>query len=108
IQADAQLAKLMQFVLTTGGLEVINVSEADPDVVHQQPDIIVINTNLGLPEKRACIDALRAIAPRVSIVDLSLGADSPAYDSGADGYLGKPFEAQDLIDRVRDVDSWSR
>jgi DNA-binding response OmpR family regulator len=41
-------------------------------------------------------------------VDLSLGADSPAYDSGADGYLGKPFEAQDLIDRVRDVDSWSR
>ena len=103
IQGDRQVAHLMDWILSGEGFEVINVREADGAVDHNYPDVIIINTNMTLPEKRACIDALRRLAPSAGIIDLSFGAETPPYDTGANGYLQKPFSADDLIARVRTV-----
>ena len=100
IQGDPQVAHLMEWILSEEGFEVINVSAPD-GVDHQYPDVIIINTNMTLPEKRACIEALRRLAPAARIVDLAFDAETPPYHSGANVYLQKPFSADDLIARVR-------
>ena len=64
-------------------------------------DVIIVNTQLSLPEKRVCIEALRALVPGVQVLDLAVGAETPPYDTGANAYLAKPFHAMDLIARVR-------
>ena len=100
IQADEQVNRLMTWILEERGYEVINVHQPGDLAGPAAPDLIIINTNLSAGEKRACIEALRAIAPAVRIIDLSVGAEHPDYDTGADLYLSKPFDGDDLVSLV--------
>ena len=103
IQGDEQVSRLMSWILTEDGFDVINVRDPEAASAHVRPDVIIVNTNMTVLEKCACIDALRALVPGVGIIDLGVGAELPQYDTGANAYLNKPFNAADLIERVRSL-----
>lgn len=103
IQADEQVNRLMSWILEERGYQVINVREPGDVSERVTPDLIIINTNLSAAEKRACIEALRAIVPAVHIIDLAMGAERQNYDTGADLYLSKPFGGDDLVARVQEA-----
>ncbi len=103
IQADEQILRLTDWILTEEGFTVVNALGAPPATFAHphRPDVIIVNTNMSQDEKRVCIVALHGLVPDVGIVDLSIGAESDAYETGAEQYLNKPFCAEDLIARVR-------
>ncbi len=101
IQNDEQTLHRMSWILEGEGYDVVNATEPGGTHDHPTPDVIIINTNMSVPEKRACIQALRALAPGIGVIDLSAGAELPSHDTGADSYLNKPFHADDLVARVR-------
>ena len=104
IQGDEQTARLMDWILSEDGFEVINVKDPGAATTGPRPDVIIVNTSMAMPEKRACIEALRALVPGVGVIDLSVGAETPPYNTGADAYLAKPFDAVDRLARVRSLD----
>lgn len=93
----------MWWILSESGFAVINVRDPNAADLHMRPDVIIVNTSIAIPEKRACVDALRALVPGVGILDVSAGAESAGHDTGANAYLNKPFDASDLIERVRSL-----
>jgi DNA-binding response OmpR family regulator len=105
IQRDEALMAQMSAVLRGEGHYVIDSIEARtpraPGV--ERPTIVVMNTDIALDEKRACIVALRILLPGVGIIDMSAGAEEESYDTGADGYLGKPLQPGQLIARVNEL-----
>lgn len=103
IQVDEQVLRLMDWILTEEGFTVVNALGAPPATLAHphRPDVIIVNTNMNVDEKRACIVALHGLVPGVGVLDLSIGAELDTYDTGADQYLDKPFSADDLIARVR-------
>ena len=103
IQADEQTMRLMDWILSEEGFAVVNALDAPPATFadEHRPDVIVVNTNMEPAEKRACIVALRGLLPGVSVIDLGMDVELDTYDTGADQYLNRPFNADDLIARVR-------
>ncbi|MDP9236139.1 MAG: hypothetical protein M3P30_01845 [Chloroflexota bacterium] len=103
IQADEPTMRMMDWILSEAGFNVVNALGAPPATFAHphRPDIVIVNTNMSQDEKRACILALHGILPDVFVLDLSIGAEFDAYDTGADQYLNKSFSADDLIARVR-------
>jgi DNA-binding response OmpR family regulator len=103
IQADEQILRLMDWILTEEGFTVVNALGSPPATLTHphRPDVIIVNTNMSQDEKRVCIVALHGLVPDVGVIDMSIGAESSAYDTGADEYLNKPFSADDLLARVR-------
>lgn len=101
IQSHEQVALLMTWILSERGFQVVDAREATLMQAEDGiPHVIIINSDMKLPEKRACVAALRLIAPQAGIVDLSHDVEAGDYDSGADQYLSKPFLGDDLIARV--------
>jgi DNA-binding response OmpR family regulator len=101
IQADEQVSYLMTWILSNSGFKVINVRAPSEAPDRTSPDVIIINTNMAVNEKRTCIAALRALVPNVHVIDLGTDAEDPSYETGADVYLAKPFSGDDLLARVR-------
>jgi DNA-binding response OmpR family regulator len=103
IQADKQTMLLMHWILSEDGFVVVDALGAQPAMLglRQRPDVVVINTDIDVREKRACIVALRRLVPGVCILDLGVNAELGSHDTGADQYLNKPFSGHDLIARVR-------
>ena len=54
IQGDEQTARLMDWILSEDGFEVINVKEPTGATGGPRPDVIIVNTSMAMPEKRAC------------------------------------------------------
>ena len=101
IQGDEPIMRRMTWILEEDGFEVVNARETDAAAVHGVPDIIVVNTDMAVSEKRACIKALRLLVSGVRVLDLGAGAEAAEHDTGADAYLGKPFNADELLAKVR-------
>jgi DNA-binding response OmpR family regulator len=63
------------------------------------PNIIVFNSHLELPEKKEIVERLRGVAPGAAILDIR-DQGKPVLESGADSYLSLPFDAYDLVAAV--------
>lgn len=74
--------------------------DAAPDL---HPDVVLVNTDVPERVKESKVDDLRKAFPRTPVIDITRKAVHPGYDSAADQQLSKPFHADDLIARVRDV-----
>ena len=107
IQTDEQVSRLMRWILSEEGYHVIDVRAPADMSARPMPDVIIVNTNMENNEKRTCIGALRALVPTARIIDLGIGAEQANYETGADGYLGKPFWGADLVARVRQATAGS-
>jgi two-component system, OmpR family, KDP operon response regulator KdpE len=85
-------------------LEAATGAEALSALRHHRPDLVLLD--LGLPDidGLALIGQIRARGP-VPIVVLTSRGDAAAkvttLDSGADDYVTKPFDAEELLARIR-------
>lgn len=108
VEDDASLAAGLSLALRTKGFAVNHVTRGDHAlhaVATDPPDLIVLD--LGLPDMEGLevLRALRAGGQRLPILVLTardtLGDKVAGLDLGADDYLAKPFEMQELEARVR-------
>ncbi|HYK98555.1 MAG TPA: response regulator [Candidatus Acidoferrales bacterium] len=64
------------------------------------PDVVLVDLQLPVMDGRSFIEQYRRrVRPAASVVVMSGRTDGPAIASaiGADGYVGKPLEASDLL-----------
>lgn len=91
----------MLVIEAEGGHEALRMCSAD------MPDIIVVDATLGDMEAADLIRSVRSLAavsvPQIllSLVEVDIGAIMRAKRAGAQGYLLKPFNRSQLIERFR-------
>jgi two-component system phosphate regulon response regulator PhoB len=107
---DSDVRDLCRMVLSGEGFEVVEAEDAPSGIARareQQPDLILLDWMM--PEVDG-IDALRDLKrhpltreiPVVMLTALDgVGEITLATYHGADGYMTKPFEAQDLLHLVQ-------
>jgi DNA-binding response OmpR family regulator len=97
IERDDPRLRLLEWGLREEGLEVAHASDpATAERAGARPDVIVFNTGMPAPSKRAWIDSLRYMVPGVRVVDLAAEGEQGTRDSGADAYLAAPFRIDEL------------
>lgn len=107
VEDDVGVAGVVKFALETAEFQVTHTAEGRVglgEAVSQRYDVIVLD--LGLPDVDGlsiCREARRVhdipilmLTARQDLVDKLLG-----LESGADDYLGKPFEPLELVARVK-------
>ena len=108
VEDDASLAAGLSLALRNKGFAVNHVTRGDHAlhaVATDPPDLIVLD--LGLPDMEGLevLRTLRAGGQRLPILVLTardtLGDKVAGLDLGADDYLAKPFEMQELEARIR-------
>lgn len=107
IDDEAQIRRLIGAALTRAGYDVIdaaNAREAVARVASRKPDAVLID--LGLPDR----DGLELVANFASKGDMAILVVSArdatdekvaALDLGADDYVTKPFDTDELLARLR-------
>jgi DNA-binding response OmpR family regulator len=108
VEDDADIADVLQRSLRLEGYEVrvAQDGQAGLDQVHAfLPDVVILD--LGLPRVDG-IDVARALRREQDTVPIlmltardALEARVAGLDAGADDYLVKPFERQELLARIR-------
>lgn len=103
-----EVADVLVRTLSMNGYEVLTASDGDSALamaLDAQPDILVLD--IGLPKKSGLevTRELRARGMTVPILLLTaldtLGDKVTGLDAGADDYIAKPFELDELLARVR-------
>lgn len=109
IDDERSIRRLLRLVLEPAGYRVLEAERGDlglQEAAAGRPDVVLLD--LGLPDA----DGLGVLArlrewSRVPVVVLSVRADAAgkvrALDAGADDYLTKPFDAAELLARLRAV-----
>ncbi|AYG03381.1 response regulator [Gryllotalpicola protaetiae] len=104
---DRQILGALRIILSARGYDVVlarDGKEALDKVVNDHPDVVVLD--LGMPglDGLAVIQAIRGWST-VPILVVSGRADSTdkveALDLGADDYVTKPFQTDELLARIR-------
>ena len=107
VDDEAQIRLLLRTTLTRAGYEVVeasNAREALSAKAIDKPELILLD--LGLPDRDGLelVEALRRGSP-VRLIIVSAREDIEqkvaALDLGADDYVTKPFDTEELLARVR-------
>ena len=107
IEDDRSILNFMRVLLGAQGYDVLEAKEAKAGItlaLSYDPEVILLD--LGLPDLDG-IEVIRQIRPLIhgSIVVVSAREQErdkiDALDLGADDYLTKPFNAQELLARIR-------
>jgi DNA-binding response OmpR family regulator len=106
---DQNLRQLLRVVLGGGYrfLEATNGDEAIKLALEERPDLVILD--LMLP-KLSGLDVLARLRtepaagrPRVIVMSAWADAEDAALAAGADRFIAKPFELDDLSDIVRET-----
>jgi two-component system KDP operon response regulator KdpE len=109
VDDEKTIRRFLKATLSTKGYTVIEAgdgAEALDNSVHAHPDAIILD--LGLPDMDG-IDVVKEIRKRskVPVIILSVREEEQdkieALDAGADDYLTKPFNAGELLARIRTI-----
>ena len=110
VEDDDALARLLELELGHRGLEVRRVAdgrEAGEAVAAFRPDLIVLDVLLPGMDGEQVLARLRSDGSSIPVVMLT-ALDRPrlkvgALDAGADDYVTKPFDIDELVARMRAV-----
>lgn len=105
VEDDASIRRLLHAALDREGYEVVDATSAREalslaDVV--RPDAVLLD--LGLPDRDG-LELIQLLRPRSAVIVVSAreatGEKVAALDLGADDYLTKPFDSEELLARIR-------
>jgi len=110
IEDDAEILYIVYVLLKEEGHEVIY--ESDLSIIKEvktiQPDLILMDELLGNEKGSAACKTLKANeeTTHIPIIMMSalLGIEKMAAEAGADGFLRKPFDRQELYTLVKHWD----
>ncbi|GAA4168619.1 response regulator transcription factor [Gryllotalpicola koreensis] len=104
---DRQILGALRIILAAHGYDVVlarNGKEALDRVVNDHPDVVVLDLGMPQLDGLAVIEAIRGWSA-VPILVVSGRSDSSdkveALDLGADDYVTKPFQTDELLARIR-------
>lgn len=109
IDDERSIRRLLRIVLNEHGYEVVEAESGESGLSQaamQRPDVIILD--LGLPDTdgHKVLRHLREWS-KVPVLILSVRADAEekvkGLDAGADDYVTKPFDASELIARLRAI-----
>lgn len=107
IEDDRKIQNFMRVLLNAQGYEILEASDAKTGItmaLSYDPEVIILD--LGLPDEDG-IQVISEIRDHVQSAILIVSAREKesdkinALDLGADDYLTKPFNAQELLARIR-------
>jgi DNA-binding response OmpR family regulator len=108
VEDNASLVELLRQVLGEHGYEVLSARDGDAGLtsaLEHEPDLVILD--IGLPRRNG-FDVMRELRRTgVEVPALILSARAEVADRvnglelGADDYLTKPFDADELVARVR-------
>ncbi len=107
---EASILSTLKLFLELSGFQVItagNGTEALDRVTHYHPDLIVLDVLMPQLDGRETLRLLRQRGDWTPVILLTQVAGTAqrimAIDEGADDYLNKPFDPQELVVRMRAV-----
>jgi len=112
VEDEEELVHIVETYFRDEGYDVhiaMNAEEALVKLEKFVPDIIVSDVRMGRMDGFQFLQALRAIPDRKNIpfIFLTIMDDRQSVERaakmGADGYLTKPFDVEDLHDKIRQV-----
>jgi two-component system chemotaxis response regulator CheY len=112
VEDEEELVRIVQTYFRDEGYDVriaMNAEEALVTLETFAPDIIVSDVRMGRMDGFQFLEALRAMPSRKNtpFVFLTIMDDRQsvqrATSMGADGYLTKPFDVEDLHEKIRQV-----
>jgi two-component system KDP operon response regulator KdpE len=103
---DPQLVRALRITLSAHGYDVVTASdgrEALTVAVRERPDLVVLDLGMPLLDGVDVIHALRGwtAAPILVVSGRTGSADKVALDAGADDYITKPFQIDEMLARLR-------
>lgn len=116
IEDDEYSRDALAHLLAAEGYEARSASDGESGLAkahEMQPDIIVLDLNLPGIDGKQVIQMIRNDGPLGDVPILIVTGDEDraaqsAVDLGADGYLTKPVEFDDLIRAIADLRSGAR
>jgi CheY-like chemotaxis protein len=105
VDDDRALLGLLRVIFQDADFNVrtyLNAEEALVEVKSDQPDVIVLDLEMPVMNGRAFFRQLRADGIGTPILILSAyGAKSAQQELGAEGYVDKPFEPDQLVEAAK-------
>jgi DNA-binding response OmpR family regulator len=110
VDDEESILAMLKTFLELSGFAVATASdglEALTSVSNYQPDLIVLDVLMPQLDGRETLRQLRKHGDWTPVILLTQVTDAPhrimAIDEGADDYLDKPFDPQELVARIRAV-----
>jgi len=107
VDDDPAIVRLLRLTLRSSGFavsEAHNGAEALEEFEHHHPAAIVLDIEMPVMDGRAFYRRLRQRDPDVPVLILSAGnARAVQRELGAQGYIGKPFGPDDLVEAVTSI-----
>ena len=110
VDDDATIREHLTGVLGRSGLAVdsaVDGAQALQRIAERTPDLVVLDVMMPVMDGRAALRRIRAEHEWLPVILLTQVGESferaAALDEGADDYLNKPFDPQELLARIRAV-----
>lgn len=108
VDDDPALTRMLRLTLRDGGFDVCTAANGalalDQISIEQMPDAIVLDLEMPVMDGRSFYRALRKLGIEVPVLVLSAyGARSAQRELGANAYLNKPFDPEELVSQVREL-----
>ena len=110
VDDDETIREHLSGVLARSGLDVVTAvhgAEALHRIADRVPDLVVLDVMMPVLDGRAALRRIRSEHEWLPVILLTQVGESferaAALDEGADDYLNKPFDPQELLARIRAV-----
>ena len=109
VDDDADLRELLVVLLSTDGVEVAtagNGQEALDAILARRPDLILLDMKMPVMDGwELCrrMDAAHVVRPPILVMTAAFDPAARAAEVQADGWIGKPFENEEVRTMVRRI-----
>jgi len=107
VDDSVTMRKVLEITFSGEDFNVVTAETSQAAIAAESPNVVVIDTVLGGEDGYALAKELRKRSPSAAIIMLASRYapydQARGRDSGADDWADKPFDTQQLIDKVRKI-----